>query len=337
MDVPEGNPPEAVTEKPKEEEQPARAVEAEPPLPVQRVLFGRHGLRAGWRLLIFFLLLFAIGAGVRAVVGAFTHVQARRPSEVSEILPETVVVGEWLSFLEVLLASMIMAGIERRKTGDYGLPARGIFGKRFWEGALLGFGGITLVLAVLRLSGNFFFGSIGLHGVEVWRNAGVYGLLFLGVGFLEEYSFRGYPLFALSDGIGFWPAAIVISAAFGYVHGSNSGETTVGLVSVAVFSLTFCWVLLRTGDLWLAVGFHMTWDWGETYFYGVPDSGLVAPGHLLNPSFHGPAWLTGGTVGPEGSIYTPITLGLVALVVGLRYRGRRYKRSQNCGIGESGD
>ena len=25
-------------------------------------------------------------------------------------------------------------------------------------------------------------------------------------------------------------------------------------------------------------------------------------GHLLNSSFHGPDWLTGGSVGPEGSL-----------------------------------
>ena len=45
----------------------------------------------------------------------------------------------------------------------------------------------------------------------------------------------------------------------------------------------------------------MAWDWAETFFYGVPDSGVVAPGHLLNPTFHGSKWLTGGSVGPEGS------------------------------------
>src|SRR5581483_6729785 len=50
------------------------------------------------------------------------------------------------------------------------------------------------------------------------------------------------------------------------------------------------------------VGFHAAWDWGETYFYSVPDSGQVFPGHLLNSSFHGPRWLSGGSVGPEGSV-----------------------------------
>jgi hypothetical protein len=40
----------------------------------------------------------------------------------------------------------------------------------------------------------------------------------------------------------------------------------------------------------------MAFDWGETYFYGVADSGQTLPGHLLNSSSSGPAWLSDGTV-----------------------------------------
>jgi hypothetical protein len=45
----------------------------------------------------------------------------------------------------------------------------------------------------------------------------------------------------------------------------------------------------------------MSWDWGESYLYSVPNSGTLLPGHLLHASFQGPTWLTGGSVGPEGS------------------------------------
>jgi hypothetical protein len=56
---------------------------------------------------------------------------------------------------------------------------------------------------------------------------------------------------------------------------------------------------------------HASWDWAESFLYSVPDSGLLAPGHLLKSSFHGPTWLTGGPVGPEGSVL------LIVLFVGL--------------------
>jgi hypothetical protein len=63
--------------------------------------------------------------------------------------------------------------------------------------------------------------------------------------------------------------------------------------------------------LWFAVGFHAAWDWGETFFYSVPDSGTIFPGHLLKSSFHGPPWLTGGMVGPEGSLLCFVVMAVV--------------------------
>jgi hypothetical protein len=54
-------------------------------------------------------------------------------------------------------------------------------------------------------------------------------------------------------------------------------------------------------------------DWGQT-FYGVPDSGLLSYHSVFNSAFNGPRWLTGGTVGPEASIFTPIALLAVGLI-----------------------
>ena len=71
--------------------------------------------------------------------------------------------------------------------------------------------------------------------------------------------------------------------------------------------------------LWFAVGLHAAFDWGETFLFSVPDSGIVAPGHLLNSSFHGPAWLTGGTVGPEGRVMAFVVVGLAAAAFVLVY------------------
>jgi hypothetical protein len=60
---------------------------------------------------------------------------------------------------------------------------------------------------------------------------------------------------------------------------------------------------------------HASFDWGETYLYSVPNSGTYMQGHLSNPVIHGPSWLTGGTVGPEASVFCFLTMGLQFLVV----------------------
>jgi membrane protease YdiL (CAAX protease family) len=83
--------------------------------------------------------------------------------------------------------------------------------------------------------------------------------------------------------------------------------------------LLFCLTIQRTGNLWFAVGFHAAWDWAETFFYGTPDSGLVGVGRLLNTSYQGPKWLTGGSAGPEGSVIAFFILLLCALLIHLRF------------------
>jgi uncharacterized protein len=83
-------------------------------------------------------------------------------------------------------------------------------------------------------------------------------------------------------------------------------------------------MIRRTGTLWFAVGYHAAWDWAETFFYGTPDSGLLGAGRFLNSSSHGPNWLTGGSAGPEGSVFAFLVLVLCALLIHLRFPNANY-------------
>jgi len=222
--------------------------------------------------------------------------------------------------------AFIMAKIERRPVGVYGLPARGAFGRGFWEGILWGFGALSILLVMLRLSGAFYFGSVALNMHDGLYYGAMWGIAFLMVGFFEEYMFRGYVQYTLTTRIGFWPTSILLSFLFAFVHKFNPGETWIGLVDVFLAGLVLAAMLLRTGNLWLPVGFHLGWDWAESYFYGVADSGMQAKGALLHPSI--PAarawWITGGTVGPEGSVFSCIVEVLLIVFIMWRFRENRY-------------
>ena len=74
----------------------------------------------------------------------------------------------------------------------------------------------------------------------------------------------------------------------------------------------------------MPIGFHAAWDWGETFFYGVPDSGEVAPGHLFSASLTGPNWLSGGSVGPEASWLCLLLIVCLFLVFAVGAREVRY-------------
>lgn len=68
-----------------------------------------------------------------------------------------------------------------------------------------------------------------------------------------------------------------------------------------------------TKSLWWAVGAHAGWDWGQSYFYGTADSGLIAQGHFLNSRPVGNTLWSGGTTGPEGSVLVVPLLVLIAV------------------------
>ena len=106
--------------------------------------------------------------------------------------------------------------------------------------------------------------------------------------------------------------------------GGNSGEDWGGLFNAGAFGLLACFLLHRTGNLWMPIGLHMAFDWGETYFYGVANSGQTLPGHLLNPSSSGAAWLSGGTAGPEGSVLCTLLIVVVWLICAAWLREIKY-------------
>jgi membrane protease YdiL (CAAX protease family) len=270
--------------------------------PMNPIFFGPQGLRVGWRLLLYVVMWRAL----RMLLGILLE----------KIEPHVAIklwldfITEFGAFVTVAVPAAVMGWIEKRTFGDYGLPRRGAFGKSFWVGMVWGMVAITALVLAIGVVGDFSLGGLALHGRRLLKFAAFWGAFFIVVGLFEEFLLRGYTMFTLSQGIGFWPAALVLSTVFAALHFWNPGETWTGLVAVAVIGLFFCLTLRRTGNLWFAVGFHASWDWGESYLYSVPDSGGMVTGHLLHSSFHGSHWLTGGSVGPEGSVLLFVVIAL---------------------------
>ena len=317
------NPNPTVDSSPDADMQPAGASSTTGSNPLHKIFIGPNGLRPVWRLAIYILLCAACIKLTTSLLRAFGVHGVKTAADVN---PWSMTWSRALQFLCFLVPAFIMSKLERRPVGDYGLPARAAFGKQFWEGVLIGFVSLSLLLVMLRMAGAFYFGSVALGFKDALFYAGAWGVGFLMVGFFEEYLFRGYIQFALTEAMGFWPTAVLLSFLFAYTHSFNEGETWVGLVDVFLAGLVLAAMLVRTGNLWLAVGFHFAWDWAESYFYGVADSGLPATGALLHPSIPtGRAWwLTGGSVGPEGSIFSCIVEILLIVFILWRFRENRY-------------
>jgi membrane protease YdiL (CAAX protease family) len=283
------------------------------------IFLNDRGLRAGWRLLVYALFVTGLGFGVGIALFQFV------PPLHSLSFSGYLFADEAFCFLVVFGGALIMARLERRPAGVYGLPVQGAFGKLFWQGCLFGLAEISALIGMVSAFGAYSFGSIALSGRELLHWGILWAIFFILVGLFEEFLFRGYTLFTLAEGVGFWPAAILLSCLFGAVHLDNPGEDWEGAASVATIGLVFAFALRRTGNLWFAVGWHASFDFGETFLYSVPNSGVVFEGHLSNASLHGANWLTGGSVGPEGSVFSFVTMGISALAIHLLFPARNNK------------
>ena len=151
----------------------------EPPFPAARsegivswVFLNDIGLRGIWRLVLY--------TAVAAILGF------------SELLLLQLAVGpppgrfnlgywfpyEVLSFTAVFGAALVMAKIEGRPIGVYGLPRKDAFGKLFWQGCAIGSVEVGGLVGLIYVFGGYSFGEIELHGTDVlrwaiaWRDSG---------------------------------------------------------------------------------------------------------------------------------------------------------------------
>lgn len=292
-------------------------------LPVQHgprwVFFGSDGLRAGWSALLFVVMYLVLTIGT--VIGVKHLLHGHLPDSTAPQSPQMALLFELIQLSVVLLATGIMARIEGRKLAIYGYAGRARLA-RFLSGGVWGFIAITGLVAVLWKTHLLAFDAGHLHGLTAWKYGLAWLLVFVCTGIFEESLLRGYLQYTLTRGIGFWWGALLMSILFGAIHGSNHGESPIGLFSAGAVGLVFCLSLWYTGSLWWAIGFHAVWDWGQTFFYGTPDSGMVAQGHMLSEHPVGALLWSGGPTGPEGSLYIVPLLLIMALAMWLWWRGR---------------
>ena len=316
---------------------PAPPLTPPPPGPQRNPMrYGPNGLRAGWRALIFLVIVASIIFLISVIGHYVTRKLGHSPANTGPLttLAPGLVASSALPFFAVILAaSLIMGRTEHRKLAHYGLPLRASFPKHFWEGLLWGFIAISGVLFLIFLFHGFRITGIDTYGSALALSTVEWTLAFAAVGLSEEFTFRGYMQFTLTTGIGFWLAAILLSGLFAVAHFTNPGETPLALLQVFAFGIFACVALQRTGNLWWPIGFHAAWDWGQTFFYGVQDSGLKASHNFLRSEFRGPHWLTGGSTGPEDSIFSLVALMIASLLVLRRYREVRYPHAEALGLG----
>jgi uncharacterized protein len=313
---------------------------------LSRLFIGSNGLRSGWGLLLY-ILIFAVSFGV--ILGAASlfangnsaYAAVQKLIRAGMLGLEAMPPGLMLliygpSLAVTLFVPWIMSRIERRPLGVYGLGGSHRIGN-FAKGWLSGFVLISLLVGLLWICRLLVFDGVEQAGDRLLFYGLKWFLIFCMVGLSEGYLTLGYLQYTLTRAFsawfpkanpvrafgGFWSAAVLLSAFFSLGHLQHPTESPVGLFTAFLFGLVSAYSLWQTGSLWWSIGVHAAWDWGQSFLYGVSDSGVRCQGRLLTAHPAGDPLLSGGLTGPEGSLFAIGILLVGALLVRLMFPKRQ--------------
>jgi hypothetical protein len=264
---------------------------------LKAILFGPNGVRAGWSVLLFFVLFF-IFAAITGVIAGLIFPGALQV-KAGEMLPATSVIQQSVQFLSLFGAALICALIQRRRVLDYNLtgPTRL---RHFFVGLVGGFAALSALVGVLHAAGWLSFGGVALSGTAIWSYGAVWGLSFLLTGFCEEGMFRCYMLYILTRGVNYWWALGTVStfSLFAFLNPSGSGAG--GVYLMAALGVVPCLLLQlkrsESAGFWQAAwltstlfGYVHTFNKGETWI-GIFSAAAIGFIFCVSVRLTGSAW-----------------------------------------------
>lgn len=266
--------------------------------------------RAGWRLLVQFILMFLI-IGISTII-------------LQSIWDNTIFLNTVIPQFVGFTASVWLAArvLDKRSFWDYGIDFNQQWKNDFFFGCLFAAVAIGVVFLVqwsmdwvVVLDYGWNLEKDTSFGV---RLAGFF-LAMLMVGFYEELFSRGYQILNLTEGLGY-PAlgqkgavamAVFLSSfLFGLLHLFNPNASFVSTINIILAGIVLALPYVLTGSLGLSVGLHFSWNFMMAGVFGFPVSGKQIAVTVLNIRQSGIEIWTGGDFGPEAGI-----LGLLGMAI----------------------
>ncbi|MEU9455210.1 type II CAAX endopeptidase family protein [Streptomyces sp. NPDC048277] len=245
-------------------------------------------MRLVWQLLAVAAVAFVGGQAVAAVDGNWFL---------------TLVLGLLTAVGAVFVYRWVVRRTEHRPAVEAGRDgARAAFGR----GALVGV--VTFACVIVNIA---FLGDYTVHGAgSVTAAVGQVGFM-AAAAVTEELLFRGVLFRIVEERTGTWIALVSTGVLFGLMHLLNKDATVWGALAIAIEAggmLGAAYAATRT--LWLPIGLHFGWNFAESGIFGTEVSGSGTHQGLLDASTSGSQLITGGTFGPEASIYS-VLLGVL--------------------------
>jgi uncharacterized protein len=219
-----------------------------------------------------------------------------------------------INWITALLLLAVFLLVERLTTGQ--LPnAIGFDPRRAIRDLALGvaLGAVLFSAVVVELRLGGYYHIVAMH---VTPDLAVAALLFVAVALTEELLFRGVVFRLVEEWAGTWIALAVSAILFGGLHVANPGATWVSTVAIALEAgILLAATYVVTKNLWLPIALHFSWNFFEGPIFGAQVSGHTFLQSVLGAEIAGPAWITGGSFGPEAGLPAVLTCAVVAVAL----------------------
>jgi membrane protease YdiL (CAAX protease family) len=256
----------------------SRSPDEKPWLPrlVQLVFWDAESdrIRAGWRILLTFVVFFAIYIAARQLLQALP-------------LPDLLSTrgAPALFFVAIGVALFLAARfLDKRPIRDYGLAFNRTWWIDFASGAVMGIlfhAGVTAAHYGLGWAEVTEVASTGAFEVPLAAALALVFLQFAAIGTWEEVLFRGVFILNTTEGFSGWNASrttrvvgawLASTVVFGLLHVSSAGGEGVPIHAVVLqatvagvyFGLPYLW----TGRLALPIGLHITTNFASVALFG---------------------------------------------------------------------
>lgn len=301
---------------------------------MKKMFKNRYGLtRSGWIIIVCLILYyvslyfaqiltFEATRKLLQITGNLDYTTGFRTPLADAIDGVMPVIMQMITEIATIALSLIIWKIMRYDRKEIGI---GNFKKSFKSegaiGLLLGFAGCTLIFLILLISKSVLIDPIEFvitPRVLLWL------LTMILVGFAEELFCRGLFMSVLRRSNNKFLIIILPSLIFGGIHLFNPNVTVLSILNIILIGIVFSYMYYKSGNLWMCIGYHITWNIFQSVIYGMPVSGLNIDS-IMTTQYPAANILNEGGFGIEGGILTTIVNILILMFAIFYYRSSTYE------------
>lgn len=292
---------------------------------MKKLFIGPDGcIRSGWQMILLYLvmniaqlaiimpinIILGIIIGIQSIRGDVSGIEAFLTSYAYQSI--TIALCNTISLVAIIILFKVM---NRKTTEDMGLtPVKRDY-KDLLIGLLLGAASITFIIGI-----NYIMGDTHFNGVHITWDLLLGLILFISVGFVEEILVRGCFQHIIYYRHGIAWAIIIPSLIFSVMHFLNPNISHIAALNIALVGIVFGIMTYKSGNLWMAIGYHITWNYFQGNIFNIEVSGSAYGRGLIKSIRVEDNLLNGGAFGIEGGLICTLLLIITIIYFGFFYK-----------------